>query len=174
MTEEKVLEFFDKSIPVCAKSSDRWLQEYNDVLKNVLSQKSAKTVKAVHTIRIKTVAANLGLAVEKLESRTFKMAGIFNNPKQYGSLPKFLHMVYGEDIDSYERYEQLSKEKECEWIAMSIFGETPIVGLYSRQRMNGQTDLVGVVHEVSDEPTVLSEQARAFSRRLVEEIGPMI
>jgi len=170
MTEEAVLKFFEKAIPVSAKSAGKWLAEYNDAL----DRQSVGKVKGVHTITIQTVAADLGLAGEELKSRAFKMISVFKDPKRYGSLPGFLHMVYGEDIDNYDRYNQLSEQKKCEWVAMSVLGEAPMVGLYSRQRTNGRTNLIGVVHEVNDEPAVLSERARALSGRLVQEIGPMI
>ena len=168
MKEEDVVKFFNKADLVSEKSVNVWASEYS----HAVQQKTDKMIRRRYTIKIKTVAANLGVAAQMLESRTFRMTDLFSGNGRFGALQRFLHLVYGEDVSSLEKYEQLSKRYE--WFAMSMYGENSTVGLYSRYHGDKQTVLMGIVHEVSDDPLILSQRAQEFSRKLVEEMGPVI
>ncbi len=167
-TQEKLDDFFDKASLVSNKSANMWLGIY----KQVMQEQADKSVKSEHTIEIKTVATDLGIAAEQIESGTFRMDNIFAEPKQFGSLPELLYLTYGEDVSNLKKYKQLSEEYK--WVAMSVHGKDHAVGLFSKHGENNHTNLIGLVHEVNTDPAVLSKRARDFSRRIVEEIAPLI
>jgi hypothetical protein len=166
MDREALEEFFNKASSMCEKKSKVLARKHNKIMYDYTGDSHTSIM------RIKIAAANLGTVSKHLKSGNFSMKPLFNDVKQSELLSDLLYMTYGEDVNTFERYNQLSKDYK--WFSVIIHGKGSYIGLYSKHDHDGCTDLIGLVHEKSNNPDMRYKRARNFSRHLLQDISLLL
>jgi hypothetical protein len=161
--------FYTLANKVCDRWSEKLLEEYQNALR---VKKIGTIIEKKYKITMKTSTANLGVNAHELETNTFRMSNIFQEPAKSEPLLGLLYLTYGQDVHSLVEYRGMPDA--CKWIAMNVNAQEPMIGLFSEYQNKLSTNYTGLTHAVSISQKESSERARSFSRYLLKDIAPMI